>query len=401
MAVYKPQNSADLAAIVTAEGDTVLFKSGVVYSAASVPAGLLSPSRITIGVIGTGEKPQINGGVERSDWTFDAVNNVYFRPAYGSNILGNVTEDGIPMKHVPWNTNIATTAAAMNAGTDGIRWAGSMTFDLVNFIVYIRPSAGVASAHKYVVSESTFGLNNSSTNTGLEINGLDIRAVSNHGIKLLQKRNLKISECDFYTIGGGRPGGNYLGNGVELSVGCWGAETTDCNFYDIFDSPVTSQLYESAAARIGHHLWKNLNVNRYGMHGVEISCQTLTHQYITDIEIKKIYSTDNGVGWSGDRNGAIVTNLTQGGTSRVLRSAASEIYGRVQKRAYMSIRTGGVNGIQNVKCSGTFGQGVRSDQLTGNYPQKDLKRNVTDNMAPVGTSWVDTTSDVMRLLSGF
>lgn len=48
------------------------------------------------------------------------------------------------MKHIPWNTNIATTAPTMSSGVNGKYWSGSMTFDTVNFIVYIRPSVGLA-----------------------------------------------------------------------------------------------------------------------------------------------------------------------------------------------------------------------------------------------------------------
>jgi hypothetical protein len=401
MAIYYPQNSSDLAAIVTSAGDTVLLRSGVIYSAASVPAGLLSPSNVTIGVTGTGDKPVISGGVERSDWTFDAVNNVYSRPVYGSNILGNVTEDGIPMKHVPWNTNIATTAAAMNAGKSGVYWAGSMTFDTATNTLYIRPSEGAASAHKYVVSESIYGFNNVSTSVNPVVDGIAFRSISHHGIRFINKRYAKLSNLDFQVIGGGRPGSLYLGNGIELSAGTNGAETTSCTFSDIFDSPVTTQLYESTPQILSDHLWKDLTMARYGLTGVEISCQTTGYQIIRDIEITNIVSEDNGsVCWSGDRNGAVIANLTQGGTSRVSHCFASNIKGTNQRRLYLSVRTGGVNGIQDAVGVGSYFEGPRSEQLTGLYEQTDLRKNVVDNRAYVGTSWVDVTGDISKNFYG-
>ena len=139
-------------------------------------------------------------------------------------------------------------------------------------------------------------------------------------------------------------------------------------------------------------------MERYGMHGVEISCQTQAHQYITDIEINKIRSTNQGVSFGGDRNGAVITALTQGGTSRVNRVFATDVVGNVQRRLYMSIRSGGLNGIQDAVGTGSYGEGVRSDQLTGLYAQVDLKRNVTDNLAPVSSlsTWKDVTVDLRK-----
>lgn len=400
MTIYYPQNSSELASIVTSAGDTVLLRSGVIYSAASVPAGLMTPNNVTLGITGTGEKPVISGGVERSDWTYDAVNNVYSRPAYGSNVLGNVTEDGIPMKHIPWNTNIATTAPTMSSGVNGKYWSGSMTFDTVNFIVYIRPSVGLASEHKYVVSESLYGINNTATSLNPKVDSISFTNISRHGLTFLNKKYSRISNCDFQVIGGMRSGGFYLGNGVELSAGCNGAETTDCRFWDIFDSAVTTQLYDSSPRILSDHLWKGLEVYRYGMHGVELSCQTLSYQYIRDVEVTDITSEDNGLGWSGDRDGAVVTCLTQGGTSRVSHCFASNIKGTNQKRLYLSLRTGGINGIQDATGTGSYGEGPRSDQFGGLYAQVDLRKNVTDNLAYVGTSWVDVTGDLSKNFTG-
>lgn len=392
MAIYIPDNDAELSAIVTATGDTVLLKSGRTYSASAVPASLLTPSNITLGVSGTGAKPIITGGVTRADWTYDAANNVYSRPAYASNVLGNVTEDGVPMKHVPWTTNLATTAALMVSGKNGLYWSGSMTFDPTARILYIRPSTGTAIQHLYVVSETLNGLANYSRSRGLVIDGMDIRSVSRHGIDSKQKTNLVISNCDFNVIGGAKPGSLWLGNGIELSLGVWGAEVRDCVFYDVFDSPVTSQLYEGSAATIGSHLWKNLTFIRYGLAGVEVSIHT-ANQEIRDIETVGITSVDNGTGWGGDRNGGVITNVvTNPGSSRIVRSFARDVTGSVQRRLYLGYQHGGYCGIEDAVGTGTYGQGVRSDQGTSTLTQRDLRRNVVDNLSPMGSSWSVVTA---------
>jgi hypothetical protein len=400
MTIRYISDDAALASVSPSSGDVLLFASGGTFSASAVPAGMLSVNDLTVGYYGTGPAPIITGGAIRSDWTFDAGNNVYSRPAYASNTLGNVTEDGIPMKFVPWTTNLATTAALMVSGQSLPFWSGSMTYDPTSKVVYIRPSSGAASGHVYVVSEVLNGLPSSSTARNLTIDGLEFRSLSRHGIDLKNKTGLSISNCAFRVIGGVKPASLWLGNGIELSLGVWGAETTDCEFHDIFDSPVTSQLYESTPAAIGSHLWRDLALNRYGLAGVEISCQTQNMQEIRDIEIANITSTGNGVGWSGDRNGSVITCLTQGGTSRVNRAFARNVNGNIQKRLYLGYQHAGLCGIEDSTGAGTYGQAPRSD-ANGRAGQVDLWRNVADNLgAPSGGQWSQVSASLRDNFSG-
>lgn len=393
MAIYTPADSSELAAITTVAGDTVLLRTGVTYAASSVPATLLTPNNITIGVIGTGPKPIISGGTTRADWAFDAPNNVYSRPALGGNTLGNVTEDGVPMKFVAWNTNIATTAAAMNAGQSLPKWSGSMTYDPATNIVYIRPSAGAPSGHVYVVSEQSYGFQNNNTNNGLQIDGIDIRHISRHGILLINKKNLKISNCSFWVMGGIKPASLWLGNGIELNLGVQGAEVTDCQFDHIFDSAATSQIAEAFPATIGSHLWQNITAARCGLHVVEINALT-NYQTVQDIEIANIVSVDHGDGWSGDRSGAVVSNLAIGSVGcSVQRSFARNVNGVNQRRLYLGFKHRGICGIEDSQGVGSRTQGPRADS-NGAGPQRDLMRNVVDNLARSGDSWVDSTASM-------
>ena len=397
MTIFYIDSDATLASVTVGAGDTLLFLTGRTFSASAVPAGLLSANNLTVGYYGTGAAPIISGGTVRADWVFDAGNNVYSRTAYGANTLGNVTENGVPMKWVPWTTDLATTAALMNAGQSLPFWSGSMTYDPTNRIVYIRPSSGTPSGKEYIVSEVLNGLSNSSTARGLTIDGLEFRNLSRHGIDLKNKTNVVIKNCTFRVLGGTKPASLWLGNGIELALGVWGAQTTDCQFFDIFDSPVTSQLYEATPTAIGSHLWQRLTLNRYGLAGVEISCQTTNQQEIRDIEIADITSANNGVGWSGDRNGSVITNLTQGGTSRVNRSFASRVTGSVQKRLYLGYQHAGVCGIEDSTGAGTFGQAPRSD-ANGRTGQTDLFRSVSDNLgAPSGGQWQAVTTQLSRM----
>ncbi len=377
MAIYSPADSAELAAIVSGAGDTIILRSGVTYAASSMPAGLLTPNNITVGITGSA-RAIISGGVVRADWTFDAPNNVYSRPAVAGNTLGNVTEDGVPMRFRQWDTNIATTAAGMSTGASLPYWSGSMTYDPVARIVYIRPSSGVPADHVYVVSETLNGFSNSNTSTGLRIEGVEVRSVSRHGMVLLNKRDVEIVGCKFAVIGGTKPSSVWVGNGIELSAGVWGADVSGCEFEDIFDSAVTSQLYEGAPAQIGSHRWAQINAKRCGLHVVEVSCQT-ANQTISDIETADVTSLDHGLGWSGDRNGAVMCNLTQG-SAVVTRSFARNVNGTNQRRLYLGRRTGGVCGIEDSTGVGTYGVAPVSNSAGGLAGQVDLHRNLADNL---------------------
>lgn len=400
MSTYYIDSDTTLAAVAIGAGDTVLFACGRTFSASAIPAGMLSANNLTIGYYGTGAAPIITGGVQRTDWTYDAGNNVWSRPAYAGNTLGNVTEDGVPMKFVAWTTDRATTAALMVSGQSLPAWSGSMTYDPTNKIVYIRPSSGTPAQHAYVVSETLNGLSNSSTVRGLTIDGLEFRSLSRHAIDLKNKTDLRISNCVFRVIGGVKPAALWLGNGIELSLGVWGAQTRDCQFYDIFDSPVTSQLYEATPTAIGSHLWQRLTLSRYGLAGVEISCQTTNSQEIRDIEIADIVSSKNGAGWSGDRNGSVITCLTQGGTSRVHRAFARNVTANIQKRLYLGYQHAGLCGIEDSTGTGTYGQAPRSD-ANGRTGQTDLFRNVNDNLgAPAGGQWTATTARLRDTFAG-
>lgn len=399
MAIYTPKNNAELSAIVTGTGDTILLQSGVTYSASAIPAGFLSPSNVTLGVTGDGDLPIISGGVIRSDWTFDPTYGVYSRPAYPGNTLGNVTEDGVGMKFVAWNTDLATTAAAMVSGQDLPRWSGSMTYDPATFTVYIKPSSGIADQHEYVVSEILNGIFSTATNSNLWIEGIDFRHLSRHALTLFNKTNLNIHYCNFEMIGGVKPSSLWLGNGIELSKGVWGAHVSHCSFADIFDSAVTSQLYEGVPTTIGSHKWERITASRCGLTVVEISCQT-GNQTIYDVETVDVYSNDHGRGWSGDRNGAVISHLSQGPTSKVTRSFARNINGNVQRRLYIGYQHGGICGIEDSTGVGSYFSGPNSSLGSGLPNQVDLMRNVTDNLARVGTQWVDSTANMQNSFRG-
>lgn len=332
-----------LASVVTAAGDMVLLKAGTTVPASTVPAGFMTPSGLTIGAYGTGDRPIISGGINRSGWTFDGVNSVWSK-AYASNVVGNITEDGAPMRFVPWAANLAASAALMTAG--------SFCFDYNGFVLYIKPSAGSANDHQYVVSESLYGLSSGTANTGLAIFDLDIRSISRHSLVLANKKNFRLEGISVSMAGGIRDPSFHLGNGFELAVGSNNGDIVDCEFYDIFDSAVTSQLYEGSSAIVKDHRYKNLIAKRCGMSGVEISTQT-ANQVISNIYLDGLLAEDMGVNcWAGDRGGDAFRFVNNGGASSVITACVMQnIQASRVRRLYVTSNTNGVNFVLNAKCT--------------------------------------------------
>ncbi len=367
---------------------------------------MLSPDNVTVGSYGTGAKPIISGGTSRTDWSFDPVNNVYARPAYSvGTTLGNVTEDGVPMKFVAWNTNIATTAASMVSGASLPAWSGSMTFDPTNRIVYIRPSDGVAADHVYVVSDngtpSGNGFSNSTPSTGLSIDGLEMSSLSRHGILLYAKRGLTISDVDLRVIGGAKPSTLYMGNGVELSYGCNGAQILRCSAADVFDTGFTTQLYETTTQFLSDHYYEDCTVSRFGMHGVEVSVQT-ANQFIGNVEINGLTGDDAGTySWAGNRNGALVTCLSNSlNSGRVSRVFARRVTGSRMNRLFLGYQHGGLCGIEDSSALGTYGAAPTSAP-NGATGHRDIWRNVTDNLgAPSGGAWSQVSASMSNNFRG-
>lgn len=402
MTIYYIDSNSTLAGITSADGDTLLFKAGETFAVTSIPAGFASKNNIVLGSYGGDTLPIIDGSVERSDWTYDAGNDVYSRPAYASNVLGNVTEDGLAMKFVAWDTNIATTAALMTSGGVANCYAGSMTYDSVTKNVYIRPSSGTADDHVYRVSESLYAFQGTLSKRNITMRDLEFRGISRHGIVQQNKTQLYFYNLTFRMIGGHFQNSTFVGNAIEASANTYDVRAESCRFYDIFDSPVTSQLYETSASRLSGHLWKDLHCERFGMHATEVSVQT-ANQSITDIEIRGIYAKNGGVNnWSGDRNGSVVLALSNSAaTGRVTRVFARNIKAEDCRRIYLGYQHGGLCGIEDAVGTGMYGLAATSNQGSG-PAQIDLWRNVSDNIGtPSGGSFQQVTCTLSNRFRSF
>jgi len=383
----------------------VLLRGGATFNASALPPSLLRPSNLTLGHDGSGRRPRLSGGVLERRWTHDPVHDVYSRPAAPHNSLGNVTEDGIPMRFTAWNRDLATTAAGMARGARAPYWSGAMTYDPATRIVYIRPSAGVADDHEYIVAEGGtrdgHGLLDMSAARGLTIHGLELCHFGGHGIVLMNKRDAYISDCLLRVCGGNARSGDWLGNGLELSAGCDGAQVVECNAEDMFDAGFTSQLYEPRAQRLVAQRYSGIRVTRFGMSALDISAQS-RQQLVSDIEIDGFTAIDGGQhSWAGDRDGAALTVLSQHPNDAfVTRVFARNLQARNTKRLYLGYQHGGVCGIEDSFATGTWGQPPQSES-NGASGQVDLWRNVSDSLGPpAGGQWRRVETPIAHSLPG-
>ena len=393
MTIWRVADDRDLASVRTRPGDVVLLRCGAIFDASALPPALLDPPDLTLGHYGSGRRPRLSGGVLESRWTYDPVHDVYHRPPARHNSLGNVTEDGVPMRFTAWTGGLASTAAGMRRGARRPYWSGAMSYDPLTRVVYIRPSEGKATDHEYIVAEGGtpqgHGIVSMRAARRLAIDGLEVAHFGGHGIVLLNKSEAYISDCLIRICGGNHPqAGYWFGNGLELSAGCDGAQVVDCEAEDMFDAGFTSQLYEPRAHELVGQRYTGIRVSRFGMSALEISAQS-RGQTVRDVEVDGFTVQDGGRdSWAGDRNGAAITVLSQyPNESIVTRVFARNLQAHNVKRLYLGYQHGGVCGLEDSRAVATWGQAPQSDD-NGARAQVDLWRNVSDSLGPpAGGRW--------------
>jgi len=392
-----------MASVVTVAGDTVLIKTGTTLTAIAgrnqfFPADLISKDNITIGEYGTGAKPIFDGSVlnVEGDFVADAPNSVWYLQYVSipdsvggtTNRMGNISEDGVKMKHYTFNTNIATTAALMVAG--------QYTIDFTNNRIYIKPTGGTITGRTYRTSNAISGIREDSVSatSGLTLRNLNFTRVSKHGGVLYNKTGFSFSGVDFEYIGG-----VYLnsttqaGNGLELSYGCSIGTIENCSAVDIFDTGFTSQVYESGTATTNDILYDNLTISRCGLSAIELSAPTSTlntFQTVKNVEIKNTTISDiapssSGAtrwdyNWSGYRGGYAINLTNNGGATNKI--SGCNIHDVTITNAFRMVATKdtyGVNRFWNISGTNITDAVIASSTSTDG--QVHQYTNVVDNSA--------------------
>lgn len=269
-----------------ADGDVLVLTSGATFRD-TIPAAAVAANNLRIVASGSGRSILVGSQIVTS-WSTTAQPGV-FVTNLGSNIGGNVSENGVAMPSTLFTTDLATTAPLIVSG--------GFSFDTASFNLYIRPSAGTPTGSIYEVSQQLYGLNSTAGFSGLLIQGLEFRGFSRHGITLLNRTNTEVADSVFKVIGGYNTG-TPVGNGVELAAGCSNSAMRRNVFEDIFDSPMTFQMYSTNNLTINNGVIENNTVRRCGLYGIEITIVgAITGCTMSNVLVRKNYIEQAGYAW--------------------------------------------------------------------------------------------------------
>ena len=299
----------------------VLFKRGEEWrEQLTVPSSGTSGNQITFGAYGTGAMPIIDGADLATTWVISSVANIYrFACTWNA---GVVQEDNTPLNYIAWNTNLATTAAAMSAG--------SFSLDNSNDSLYVWASDSTdPDTHVMEVSTRQFSVYMTGKDY-INMNNIIVEGAARVGIKLINSDNNKFSNMTFRWLGGEE--NTLVGNGIEFADHCDNDTVNNSMFYEIWDAGISPQPASGAdSGRVSGIVADTDTMYNCGRAGVEIRIVNDTTLIGTKIMNSLIY--DTGLGWSGGRggDGILVTIGSSTGNITGTIIQDTEIYGSTAK----------------------------------------------------------------------
>lgn len=285
----------NFSSITTVAGDSVLIRTNTTFNG-GIPDAIFAPGNVTVGYYGTGARPIIFGG-QTVTMTASASPGI-FQWSAGSNICGNASINDVMCRWVEWNTSLAITAPTM---TDD-----SMTFDYVNFILYVKPAGGTLAGKTVVASVVVNGARDDDGGTLNFIDGIDFRRMSRHGAVMANAHGVHYRDCIARECGGWRDiaGNFWVGNGFEIGGTSIDAVIERCESYSVFDSGFTSQLYaaQTGVQAARNHTYVDCKVVGCGYSGYEFAALD-TFQRLEGMYVIRPYARDCGVDahWSQNR----------------------------------------------------------------------------------------------------
>lgn len=329
-----PLSALSQIAAIVQDGDTIALKCGSVFRE-TLPAAAIEKNNLRIVTYGEGARPKIMGSNRVTNWTYNATYGLYY-VNLGSNVGGNVTENGVPLTFVPWTSNLATTAPLIPPG--------GFAFDFNAYNLYVRPGYRIDDV--FEASCRLYGIDGLplSFHTGLYIEGIEIVGASRHGIWLHNRGPAEVCDVVVRVIGGLKEPSYWLGNGIEINRGSSGSVVRDSLIEDIFDSAISPQIYDPSTYKLLGATVKYNTMRRCGMGGVEVSTQT-ANNIITGVQVHHNLAEDIGMNcWSGDRGGTAYWSANNGGAASGVTDTWFVCNGaRRAKRGYLSGNSYGIN----------------------------------------------------------
>jgi len=251
---------------------------------------------IVIQAYGSGDSPVISGADIEATWVSEEA-NIYTKDV--GYIGGVVLENGTPLTFVEWDTDLATTLAAMSQGS----YASDSKSAGENIYIWSTDDTD-PDTHTIEVAKRDYSINGNNEDY-ITIDGIVIEGARRHGIYGADLDDWIITNVTVFNSGGYYTGAAYLGNGIEIGNNSSDIAISDSVIYKIFDSGVSPQI-SGGDGTISNVTINNLIIYDCGMRGVEIVIATDSDGSSssiagTTITNTKIYNT--GKSWSGDRGG--------------------------------------------------------------------------------------------------
>lgn len=282
---------------------TVYLKRGSVF----YDRLLIDKNNVTVDAYGDGARPIIDGSVEINE--FENLGNNLYRAQIVKSIvdrqgLGNISENGVMLRPVNWDTDFVTTETSLTNG--------SFSYDFTSQDIYIRTTS-VPSESSYRASFQLYGVQVVQGVNNILINNLHIKRFSLHGIEFKDCDGCEVHDVRIENGGGAvvavLSGGTrylYAGNGIEFDHASKNGIVDDAFIANIFDSCISPQTYENNKVASGF-LFTNLALDKCGFAGIEISVLSnggKTGSSIGDVTISNATITRMGRGWSEQRYGS-------------------------------------------------------------------------------------------------
>lgn len=369
MAIINIDSDATLAATTTLnDGDTLLFKTGVTFSASNLTSNLLTKNNITVGYYGTGAKPIISGAVTRLGNTFtqDAPNGVWFVDL-GHTKGGCISEDGVMLTFTSWIGNASTPTALANTLASMV--TGSFMIDAktnpANHRMYIKTAGNNPVGKTYIIAETKYGFVTSSTaKTGLVISDLDFQWLSVGAITVGKRTNSTLNNIGCYKMGGNyllTTAGNaviYYGGGLGFEHGVYNATVSNCIVEDAFDSAYSPQVFVSNESIDGVNFTNNI-ARRCGLAAMEIavSSSTVVNSTVKNVVVDGLVCEGMGTGWSGLKaNGygdaVVVMNSASAGNCTITNNTIKNVSVNVAQNIIKTNKPSGTNRFLNISGTG-------------------------------------------------
>lgn len=352
---------------------TIYLKRGEVWNETLTLPG----SNITVTAYDTGALPQINGSRQVYNWTF-------LSPGYYYTVLilnpgeafGNLSENGVMMNFVPWNSDLNTTFT-------GAPFPSYSYLDSTQTL-YIKTSLTYPNQASYLASMQLYGIY-ATGRSDISIQNVDVTRTSLHGIEFYDCVRCSVTDSTLENIGGvvidtnpsTPPDYLYAGNGIDYSDSSTNGQVSNVIVTDIFDSCLAVEVFTKDNIADSITL-ENAQLSKCGFAGVELSVLdnqgTNINSQINNVAVSNVTVNNAGKGWSGQRYG------TAGHGMRIVAD---------QNAGTMS----GIS-VQTSTFNGSAGDGIK---IAGEVGVVDLHRINANTNDGIGINVLDANAATLGL----